>query len=236
MMIKDGKVQAYSSIQMLFHKYMLHFVILLILSGLPILSQQFSFIAYLVGVPISWFTGLNESGEIIAAGVQFLRLVHWINAFLLTIIALPFTIVMLKNITGWNLWPDRWGVGAMVDGMVQMKNCYVSLDKAKFGKFNIGQKASAWLIILTMIALMGSGYALMLRDFLTPDMAVLARGIHAVCFVILALTLILHVYFATHPINRAAFKAMFFTGEMDEEHVKEHHGYWYEKIKKKQDK
>lgn len=232
-MIKNGKVQAYSPIQMWFHKHMMHFVIFLIISGLPILSQKFSFIAYLAGVPVSWFTGVTESGEILAAGVQFLRLVHWVNAFLLTLIALPFTLVMLKNITGWNLWPDRWGVGAMVDGMVQMKNCYISLDKAKFGKFNIGQKASAWLIIGTMIALMGSGYALILRDFISPEMAVLARGVHAVCFVLLALTLILHVYFSTHPINRAAFKAMFRTGEMEEGHVKEHHGYWYEKIKNK---
>lgn len=231
-MTKTNKIQAYSPIQMWFHKHMMHFVVFLIISGLPILSHKFSFIAYLAGVPVSWFTGVSESGEILAAGIQFLRLVHWISAFLLTLIAIPFTLAMLRTITGWNLWPDRWGVAAVADGMVQMKNCYISFKKAEFGKFNIGQKASAWLIILTMVALMSSGYALMLREFISPELAVLARSVHAVCFVALALTLILHVYFATHPLNRPAFLAMFRSGEMDEEHVKEHHGLWYRKLLK----
>lgn len=228
----SAKIQVYSPMQTWFHNHMLHLVIYLTITGLPILSDSFSWIAYLVGVPVSWFTGAATSGEIVAAGIQLLRLVHWISAALLTLMAIPFCFSMLCCIKSWNIWPDRWGVGAINDGIKEMYKCYIKLEHAEFGKFNIGQKASAWVMILSLLILAASGYVLMFRGAFSPEAAAMARMLHALFFVILGVTLIMHVYFATHPINRAAYKAMFKTGEMDLDYVKQHHPLWLKKMKK----
>ena len=226
------KIQAYSSLEMAFHKHMIHFVAFLTISGLPILSDSFSFIAYGIGYPINWFSGDMQDERIIASGITFLRLVLWSSGFLLTFFAIPFTIAMLSKVKRLSIWPDRWGIGATIDGMVQMKKNYIDLEHADFGKMNIGQKASAWVMVIAMVLLVISGYALILRDFISEDAAVLARGTHAVSFIVLACTLIFHIYFATHPANREAYKAMMKTGEMDEEYVKSHHSIWYQKLMK----
>ncbi|MEA2111571.1 MAG: cytochrome b/b6 domain-containing protein [Campylobacterota bacterium] len=226
------KIQAYSSLEMAFHKHMIHFVVFLTISGLPILSDSFSFIAYGVGYPINWFSGDMQEETIIASGITFLRLVHWSSGFLLTLFAIPFTIAMLSKVKRLSIWPDYWGKEAVIDGMVQMKKNYIDLEHAKFGKMNIGQKASAWVMVLAMALLIISGYGLIFRDYISEDVAVLARSAHAISFIVLTCTLIFHIYFATHPANKEAYKAMFKTGEMDEEYVKSHHSIWYEKLMK----
>ncbi|MEA1892426.1 MAG: cytochrome b/b6 domain-containing protein [Campylobacterota bacterium] len=226
------RIVAYSSLEMAFHKHMIHFVVFLTISGLPILSDSFSFIAYGVGYPINWFSGDMQDERILASGISFLRLVHWASGFLLTLFMIPFTIAMLAKVRRLSIWPDKWGKDAVIDGVIQMKKNYIDLEHAEFGKMNIGQKASAWAMVIAMALLVISGYALIFRDLISDDMAVLARGTHAISFIVLACTLIFHIYFATHPANKEAYKAMFKTGDMDEEYVKNHHGIWYKKLMK----
>jgi len=225
-------IQAYSSLEMWFHKHMIHFVAFLTISGLPILSDSFRFIAYGIGYPINYFAGDMQSEHILASGISFLRVIHWSSGFLLTLIMIPFIFSMLKKVKTLSIWPDKWGREAMIDGVVQMKKNYIDLEHAEFGKMNIGQKASAWVIVVCMTIIVLSGYALILRGAFSPEFTSLARGAHAISFIVLGVTLIMHIYFATHPANKAAYKAMFKTGEMDEEYVKSHHGLWYKKLKK----
>jgi formate dehydrogenase subunit gamma len=229
-MSSTKKVLAYSSLEMWFHKHMIHFVAFLSLSGLPILSDKFNFIAYAIGYPINYFTGDMNSEHILASGISFLRVIHWASAFALTGIMIPFVLSMSRKILTLSIWPDRWGAVAIVDGVVEMKKNYIDLKHAEFGKMNTGQKASAWVIVVSMIVIVVSGYMLVFRSGLTHDFISLARGAHAISYVVLMITLMIHVYFATHPANKAAYTAMFKTGEMDADYVKEHHPLWYRKL------
>jgi len=230
--MENKKVLAYSSLEMWFHRNMIFFVVLLTISGLPILSDYFHFIAYTMGYPMNYFAGDMKSTHILASGMTFLRVIHWGSAFALTAIMIPFVIAMLRKVLTLSIWPDKWGTNAITEGIVEMKKNYIDLDHAEMGKMNTGQKASAWVLTFSMIAIVISGYMLVFRSELTHDYISIARGTHAISFISLAVTLIVHIYFATHPANKAAFEAMFKTGEMDEEYVKEHHSLWYRKLQK----
>ncbi len=226
----SNKIQAYTNLQRWFHNHLIHFVVFLTISGLPIFSKSFSFIAYGAGYPLNWFSSGTSYEQTLAAGVSILRFVHWGSGFLLTLVAIPFVISSLKNIRKLSIWPDVWGIDAIKDGLIQMKKHYIDQEHARFGKMNIGQKASAWVMVVCMVFLCLSGYVLMFRDVVSSDFAMLARSVHSVSFVFLMFTLIFHIYFATHPANRASYEAMFKTGTMDEDVVKEHHSIWYEKL------
>jgi len=228
------QIEAYTSLQMAFHKHLIHFMAFFTITGLPILAPgYFWFIAWGIGYPINFFSGDMQEAHIIASGMTALRVIHWSTAFLFTLFIIPFTISMLMNIRTWAIWPDRWGIAAMIDGLVQMKLHYIDQEHATFGKMNIGQKASAWVMVGCTILLVISGYALMMRGLIPEELAVLARSAHALSFILLMVVLVFHVYFATMPANKAAYKAMMKTGTLDEEIVKEHHGLWYEKLKRR---
>jgi formate dehydrogenase subunit gamma len=225
-------VKAYHPLEMAFHKNMIRLVIFLVITGLPFFSKSFSFIAYGVGYPISEFLG---NGEPLSTGLTFLRVIHWSSGFILTIIAVLFLVAMVLKINRLSIWPDRWGITAVFDGIKQMRLHYLEGKPGRFGKMNMGQKASAWVMFFAMVAMVFSGIVLVLRnidgDLLVNTTSLLVRNIHTVSFVVLAGVVVVHIFFALLPSNAKAFKAMFQTGEMDEEHVKEHHPLWYEKIK-----
>ncbi|MDD2384800.1 MAG: cytochrome b/b6 domain-containing protein [Sulfurospirillaceae bacterium] len=230
--MKTKTVLAYSSLDMWFHKHMIHFVAFLTLSGLPILSEKFHFIAYGIGHSINFLAGDMNSEGILASGISFLRVIHWLSAFTFTAIMIPFVISMTQKVLTLSIWPDKWGASAVFEGIGEMKKNYIDLEHAEFGKMNTGQKASAWLLTVCMVVIVISGYILIFRSAITHDIISIARGAHAISFIVLAVTLLIHIYFATHPANQAAYKAMFKTGEMDEEYVKEHHSLWYRKLQK----
>lgn len=225
-------VQAYNNLEMWFHKHMIHFVVFLTLSGLPLLSDIFSFIPYGIGYSMNFLAGNMESEAVLASGISVLRVIHWITAFTFTVTMVPFMISMTQKFFTLSIWPDKWGLTAVFEGIGEMKKCYIDQEHADQGKLNTGQKASAWLLTLSMALVVLSGYVLVLRNWISQDLASIARGVHSVGFIVLVLTLLIHIYFATHPANRAAYKAMFKTGEMDEAYVKSHHPIWYRKLMK----
>jgi formate dehydrogenase subunit gamma len=223
------EVEVYTNLERFFHMHMMHLMTFLVISGLPILSDSFDIIAYMVGVPIS---ALTHDQNVMAAGFSFLRSVHYISAFIMTILLVPFLLTMVRKFFRLNLWPDRWGLVATVDGFKQMYKHYIKQEHATFGKMNIGQKMFAWTVIFCMIAIIVSGYILIFRDSFSTDVASCARGVHAVAFVVIGVFLIIHMYLATHPANKSAYKAMFKTGKMDVDTIKDHHGLYYDKLKK----
>lgn len=129
------------------------------------------------------------------------------------------------------------GNGRHFDGIKQMKLHYLENKPAKFGKFNMGQKAAAWVIYFLVLLLMLTGVGLIYSSVeigvYTKDTTEFLRSIHSLSFVLLSLVLIVHVIFALLPSNLPSLKAMFHTGEVDIDYVKKHHFYWYEKLKKK---
>ncbi len=224
------KITAYSNIERFFHGHIVHFIAFLTISGLPVLSHKFDFIAYGIGIPVAAFT---SNQDVLSAGMSFLRFIHYSSAFLLTLLAIPYVFLMLVKFTKLSMWPDKWGLKATVDGTKEMWKFYIKQEHATFGKMNTGQKFFAQGIVLCMIVLTISGYMLLFRDLFSIEIVAYARGAHAISFIFIGLLLLIHIYLATHPTNKASYKAMFKTGEMDEEYVKEHHSIWYKKIKTK---
>jgi len=141
--------------------------------------------------------------------------------------------VMLAKQKEWQIWPDAIGVEPLKDGLEQLKLRYIRYTDAKMGKYNMGQKGLAWMMIAGMSCMMLSGLALMLRSHLPLGLVRFARFTHDLFFIAIVVGLIVHVYLAAvHPINRSGLKAMFGDGEMDAEEVKHHHPLWWEKLEK----
>ena len=228
-------IKAYHPLEMAYHKFMLSQVLLLIITGLPFFSKKFSFLAYGIGYPISGFLGNNEP---LSTGLAFLRVIHWASGFFLAVASIMFIIAMISKLKKLSIWPDRWGIDAILDGIKQMKLHYIENKHAKFGKMNMGQKASAWVMVISMLLLMVSGFLIMFQNIeqtlFISSVSSFFRTVHTYSFIVLGLVLVVHVIFALMPSNEKAYKAMFKTGELDVEHVKEHHGYWYEKLNKKE--
>lgn len=228
------KVVAFTKMQIWFHKHIIHFMVLLIATGLPILAPSaFSWLAWLYGVPLSAMVGVQSAGETLALGVQAARVVHWATALFFIITVIPFAAAMYRERNSWEIWPDAIGRQPLEDGLDQLKKRYLCYSDAEMGKYNTGQKGLAWLMIVGISAMIISGLMLMLRSSLPDGIIGFARFIHALFFILISVSLIFHLYLATHPINRAGLKAMFGDGTMDEDEVKHHHPLWWKKLKGK---
>lgn len=225
------KITVYSNMERWFHSHLVHFVAFMFISGLPVLSHKFDFIAYGAGIPMAALTG---NGDILSAGMSLMRFIHYSSAFLLTMMAIPFSVMMLRKFTKLSMWPDKWGVKATIDGFKEMWKFYINQEHVRFGKMNAGQKFFAQGVVIFMIVLTVSGYMLIFRDAFSVETAALARGAHAIAFIFLSCLLMIHVYLATHPTNKNSYSAMFKTGKMDEEFIKDHHGIYYDKLKKEE--
>ncbi len=223
------KIVVYNNVERFFHYHLVHLVAFLTISGLPILSHKFDFIAYGLGIPVA---ALTNSQNVLSAGMSALRFIHYSSAFLLTLLSIPFVFMMLRKIAHLSMWPDRWGVQATIDGFKEMWKFYIKQEHVRFGKMNTGQKLFAQVVVITMIVLTISGYMLVFRESISSDLATYARAAHAISFIILGMMLIIHLYLAVHPTNKNSYEAMFHTGTMDEEFIKDHHGIYYDKLKK----
>ena len=151
------RVVVYSNLERFFHMHLMHLVIFLTITGLPMLSTSFSFIAYIAGIPVA---ALTSSQDVLAAGMSLMRFIHYTSAFILTLLAIPFCFMMLRKFTKLSMWPDKWGVKATIDGFKEMWNFYIKQDHARFGKMNIGQKLFAQFVVICMLTLTISGYIL----------------------------------------------------------------------------
>ncbi|MGV8075347.1 MAG: cytochrome b/b6 domain-containing protein [Syntrophobacteraceae bacterium] len=225
-----------------FHNHLLHFMVFFIITGLPIFSPSFSFLASLFAIPYDFLgsvnpgqalatTGLTDN-ERLAFGLQAARVIHRVIALFFVIMAIPFVVVQLKEVRRWIIWPeDRWSFAALIDGVKALITEYVFLKPARIGQFNVGQKLLTWVMIFAVPSITVSGFVLMFRDQFSPGAQEFFRFVHAASFVIIGVMLLLHIYLATSPLNRAAFHAMFGDGALPLDHVQEHHPIWYEKLK-----
>jgi formate dehydrogenase subunit gamma len=223
------KIQAFSPLQRFYHRHLIYLMFFLILTGLPILSDAFHWIAYVFSFPFNFFA--QDNGDLLSAGLQVCRAIHRIAAVILVLISIPFVLGMLTRIRHWQMWPERWGPGALSEGMKELKKNYVDFGHARFGKYNIGQKAAFWAFLVGMIALTASGFILWFRGFFAQAMIDAMRITHDIAFLLVLFTLIVHIYFALFPRNRHGLDAMFGDGMMDEDTVRSHHSLWHAKIK-----
>ena len=230
---------AFTRLQRSFHNHLLHFMVIFIITGLPLLYTSFSFLGSFFAIPYDFigsvYTDLSTSGltdnERLAAGLQVARVIHRITALFFIIMAIPFVAVHLMNIRSWAIWPeDSWSPMALFDGIRGLWINYVSLGHARFGKFNVGQKLFAWTMIAAITAITASGFVLMFRDLFSQGIQEFCRFVHAASFVVIGVFLIVHLYLSLLPMNRQALNAMFGDGVLPIDYVKSHHPIWYEKL------
>ncbi|UJF17041.1 cytochrome b/b6 domain-containing protein [Vibrio sp. SS-MA-C1-2] len=221
-LIDENNVIAFNSWQRWFHIHLIHFVALFILTGLPILSTSFSFL----GEFYQWVYGVLTSKETTYSdGIAFAQMLHRCISIFFMITIIPFAVVMLKEINNWHIFPEKGGT--IAEGVKQLNIAYLEGKHAKFGKFNMGQKLMTWTMISAVSGLVISGIMLMGHYYID-----LARLLHVVAFAGMIIALIFHIHFATLPMNRKAFRAMFRDGKLPMEEVKKHHPLWYKKLKK----
>ena len=232
-------ISAFTRLERSFHKHLLHFMVFFIITGLPILSTNFSFLGSIFAIPYDFigsvYTDLSTSGltdnERLAVGLQVARVIHRITALFFLILAIPFVVIQLAQIRSWQIWPeDSWGPAALFEGAKGLWTKYVSLGHVRVGKFNIGQKMLAWTMIVCITAITASGFVLMFRDLFSQETQEFCRFVHAASFVVIGVFLIVHVYLATLAMNRQALTAMFGDGNLPVDYVKSHHPIWYEKL------
>ncbi len=223
------QVRAFTHFQRFYHRHLIYLMFFFILSGLPLISESFHWIAYVFSFPFNFLSEGNA--DMLAIGMQVVRVVHRVTALIFVLITIPFGIVMLLRVNRWQVWPERWGVSALAEGAGELKKNYVEFGHARFGKYNMGQKAAFWAFFFGLLVILASGFVLWFRDLFSPAAIDAARIGHDIAFAIIVLTLVMHIYFGLFPRNRYGLEAMFRTGTVDEDIVKEHHGAWYEKIK-----
>ncbi len=231
-MKNDKQVQAFTGVQRWYHKHIIHFMFFLTITGLPVFSHNFTWLGYLYAVPYDFLTGANSI--ILADGINTARMLHRIIALMFVLSSIPFVIVMLKDIKNWQIWPeDKWTIGALISGIKEVVFTYTTFKHGKIGKYNVAQKLMAWAIIGCTLGIAVSGIILMFRGQFSLDVQEWLRSLHAVCFVLLCIMMVAHIYFAVFPINREGLRSMFGDGKLSLEHIKHHHPLWYEKLIRK---
>lgn len=238
---EETTILAFNGLQRWFHKHIIHFMVFFILTGLPVFSTHFSFLASFFSASTDFMTTENPelatigftSAERLAQGLQVARVGHRLTALLFILTAIPFVLNMLINVRKWKIWPDEsWSPIALVKGFRELWKTYVLFDHGHFGKINTGQKLFAWTMIACMIAITGSGFILLFRGAFTVSVQEQARLIHAISFVIICLFLPVHIYLSLIPMNRHGIRAIFRDGMVPVSIIREHHPIWYNQLKK----
>ena len=225
--MSEKRVQLFTSMQVWYHKHILHFMMFFIITGLPLVSVYFSFIAYLIGVPFSLGAG-STSSEVLVTGIQMCRIIHRVSAVLWLLVSIPFIFTMLPKIRNWGITPKlRKGQGIIdyvKEGLADNKRIYIDWQYPEnMGKYSFLQIVAAWAVIIVCILMIVSGIVLWFRQSFSIDTAAFMRVVHFAGFVVIGLFLIFHIYFAILPANRAGYKAMFGDGTDSEEHARKKH-------------
>ncbi len=224
--MSEKRVQLFSSMQIWYHKHILHFMIFFIITGLPLVSDYFTWIAYLVGLPFS--LGAAQNVDVVVTGMQVCRIIHRVTAVLWLLTSIPFVFALLPKIASWGITPKlRKGQGVIAyvkEGLADNKKIYIDWQYPEhMGKYSFLQIVAAWAVIILCVLMIISGLVLWFRSSFSIDMQAFMRVIHFAGFVIIGLFLIFHVYFAVIPPNRAGYKAMFGDGTDSEEHARKKH-------------
>lgn len=219
----NEKITLFSNMQMWYHKHVIHFMMIFIFTGLPILSHSFSWIAYLIGVPISVFYSTAEPTYV---GIEICRALHRITAMLWITLSIPFAFSMLFK--KWHLAfkkrkDESWKT-YVTEELADMKTMYIDFSYPKrAGKYNLGQIAAGLAVIVFSVIMIVSGLFLWFRVSLDSTTVSIMRLLHDIGFTVFVIFLIIHIYLAVHPVNKAGYNAMFRDGKDDLEHAKKKH-------------
>jgi len=98
------------------------------------------------------------------------------------------------------------------------------------GRYNAGQKAMFWLMVICMLVLTVTGimfWRSLFGDYFSVDVIRAASLLHAVAATVLIIGIIVHVYAAIW--TKGSFGAML-RGTVSEAWAKKHHAAWYRQV------
>lgn len=228
----ETMVRVVDRMDMWFHKHIIHYFVFLTLTGLPLMSDSFIYLAYVFGLPAVWFGAEMGSQEMLRSGISVAMGLHRIVGILLIITAIPYVIRKLSTIRHWAIWPDEKTPAQWLRNTWALLGVYLLRKPYPIGRFNNGQKLAAYVFILTTAALIVTGVMLMLRDLFPEELILWARMIHLWSFIIVSITLIIHIYIGTLDVNRPGAEAMFGSGHVSLGYLKHHHPLLYKQMKK----
>ena len=216
-------VRVFSEVQIWAHKHLIHVVGLLFFTGLPFFSKEwFGWVAYVLGYPIAYVMG----ADVYTTGFEVARALHRIAAVTLIIISAVVFFAELPRMRKWRIWPRN--VGKETAKLIKY---YLNKEKVPFDKYNIGQIAWTWTVIFGIALMILSGLVLWFKGLFDAGTVLLAHYVHATVAAILLIGLVVHIYAAIGiPEHRPMVTAMFRTGTLPEDFVKEHHPLYYEKL------
>ena len=100
-------------------------------------------------------------------------------------------------------------------------------DHPPASRFNAGQKAIYWIVVIGGVLVAASGYQLMFPFYLTGIEGMqLAQIVHSIIAVLFVAAMLAHIYIGTIGME-GAFEAMG-TGGVDANWAREHHSLWFE--------
>lgn len=226
--VEMKEVEAFAENQIWFHKHLIHFMAAFIITGLPqIWPEWFGWIAELLGYPLN----VVIPGDPYSLGIAVARWIHRLAAVGLTLVLIPFVLKQLADIKKWEIWPECWSASCFNKGVKNLIDYYLHKKHVEVGKYNLGQKAWTWLAAITLFAMGVSGFVMWFRGFFGEEAWRWAHMIHDAGFFVFAIMLPVHVYLAVLiPEHKPMVSAMFRTGKLPLEFVKEHHPNWYKKL------
>lgn len=226
------QIEAFSETQIWAHKHLIHFTAALLLTGFMLTYPQLlGWLAYVLAAPVELVgkaLGLSIAGySAYSLGLQVARIIHRLAGIGLVFVALVVFFREIWHPGKWYIWPEG-GLGEAIRNMVRF---YIHKEPARFSKYNLGQKLWAWAVIIGVPLMAVTGFILWFKSLFPLGVVEAAHMIHLVGAILAALGLMVHVYAALGiPEHWPAVRAMFRTGTLPEEYVKEHHPAWYEKI------
>jgi formate dehydrogenase subunit gamma len=144
-------------------------------------------------------------------------------------VSFPFTIGVFTIFLMWIAWnmPTKLDLEWLKEG-----GGIVGDEHPPAERFNAGQKAIYWIVVLGGGAVAATGYILMFPFYLTDVTGMqLAQVVHGVVSVLFVAAMLGHIYIGTIGME-GAFEAMG-TGEVDVNWAKQHHSLWLEEELKK---
>jgi len=144
-------------------------------------------------------------------------------------LSFPFTLGVVLIFLMWIAWnlptPSDFKWVAQGGGIVGSKH-------PPAGRFNAGQKAIYWIVVLGGGAVAVTGYLLMLPFYATDIAGMqLAQMVHGVVGLVFIAIMLAHIYIGTIGMQ-GAFQAMG-RGDVDANWARQHHSLWLEKQAKK---
>ncbi len=213
--ISDKTIERFNGLERFAHWLAAGSFVVLALTGLNVLYGRYLFAT---GAGGGDFSALHTAFATITYYGKFVH--NYIGFPFIIGVALMFVIWVRHNLL------DRHDFNWIVKG----GGLFAKGVHPPAGKFNFGQKAIFWIVVLSGVALFVTGLSMMFPFywFGMQDMQ-LVNLIHAVVAIVVIAVMIAHIYIGSLGME-GAFAAMG-TGQVDENWAREHHSVWVAEVK-----